>query len=346
MECAVKFSGLFTVVRHTSARTRTDAEPMTILYPDARVAGAGSGHDHGADDHVPLLFIRDDVFNAGAKIPSVLTPVEPPKLKFFPQGYKNGFHLTGWNLQLPTSGVRGGPQPVSHAADRMFGTDEPSNGAILTSVDSLSFLPNLNDLSGGQFDSGNLATPAPPLVRARVVPSGGTLRALRSEKSLRHAFFEFFSFIGTVLIQPAADEVEYVVDTETFTIGFSRLDGTDATVYQAELPLVAGQGPIAILMSLPHMTQDPPAMRTNSLQHFSLYYPFMQDRARNPLARVICRADDKDKTADPARPETWPIVHRMPTFKRVAPGFLPEPDERRTTPEDCRCLAAQTFLQK
>jgi hypothetical protein len=297
-------------------------------------------HDEG-DAHEARLYIKDDALNrtgTGPR-PGLLVEAKLPAAQRI-SGY-TAFDCNRLQLHLPLNGRR---DPVRHEADESVGKTEPTDascaGMTKEAFRTLGRVPNLNALCQVDFDRGNLMTPAPSLVQARVVLSGGALYGTKSYKALRNAFFEFFDDkphdgSGTLAIQPAVEDVEFVFDgdaTGAITLGFSDLDDVDSHPPQEFVLSVAGNEPCILLQSFPPASgpfRDPSA----TLDHFSMYYPLMvHSRERlEPMVRTLARCTEEGS-----------IVHTMPLITDTTKARFAT-TARRTTSCTTSCLAAQAF---
>jgi hypothetical protein len=319
----VKFSGLFSVVRHAATprpgqHVKSQPEPMTILLP---VDHGLFGGTHAM--HAPLLHIPE----------TAMTPQGEQALKRLPRATVSdprylAFDFTRWRLHLPLTTP--GLQPVDHADDEGFDATEPVNSAACALVGSdpdtwkpLSRLPILNHLTQSKLKQG--VHQDPHSVQGLVELSGGRLDCVYSKKALRDAFFEFFTEDKTVLIQPAAEDVEYTMTTvdRTVTLGLSpQNDHSDIT----PVPLLVDElVPFAIISLPPDGTAKP-----TNLNHFANFYPLMgTHHGKGPFVRMIARCDGNN------------LVHTMPGINSVVRASKNEP--RLRTVETCSCLASQVF---
>ena len=290
---------------------------MTILLPvDHGVFGGAHGM------HAPLLHIpKTAMTEAGAQALRRLRPAVVKDDRYL------AFDFKGWRVHLPLTTPR--QQPVDHAVDEIFDATEPVDSTACALVGSdpdrwkpLSRLPILNHLTKSPLRTGVHTNEA--RVQGIVELSGGRLECVYSKKALRDAFFEFFTDDDTVLIQPAAEDVEYTTTTDgTVTLGVSPQHAhSDIT----PVPLLVDPLPFVII-SLP-----PDDIKPTNLNHFANFYRLMvtsDDNDKGPFVRMIARCDRNSH-----------LVHTMPGIKNVLKSRA---HDRIRTVETCSCLASQVF---
>lgn len=329
----VMFRGLFTLVRHVEPRADYIApgasEPMTVVFPKT-----AQGTHHGeTDEHICLLrlpnklaAVHQEALNA-AGIPTRVTRIKD-------DSHYTSFRLSGWTID-----VREGEQRanVEHEPDEVFGEDEPENCSLVSSPRSfapLSRLPNLNRLTRGRFDGRNLE-PNAPAVQSTVRLSGGRLAGVLSQKPFATAFYEFFDKHGTIVIQPAVEDVLLEVplnEQGELALGFRHLNEAGEPALTLRL---RPAGPLPVVIE--SMGPPKPIHLGTTAEHFLLFYPLMEQQTglRRPVPRYLARCEEGR------------LVHKLPRieefdaglteFRRVNPTFA-------TVDGASPCLVSQVFF--
>jgi hypothetical protein len=366
----VIFRGLFAVVRHipmppASELPSPDPEHMTVVFVKDPESMTEHSHPGG---HRPVLFVHNAVLahDGGDNLRATLDAIRLPdhdQIKDY-----TPFDLSGWHVTIPQGDVL---RPVRHDPDELPGNSEPTGDdgekVLPHRFRPLSRLPNLNQLTGGQFNENNLR-PFPPNVNARVRLSGGQLCGMMSYKALRSTFFEFFAGDGPEAIQPAVEDVEFVTELsdDIVRLGLRRLASEPETpgITIELVSQLSRDIPSFMFQSFPLTPMDTatsPDQRPN-LNHFLTFYDLMTGKTepskrhgrksaevppslpKQPVVRVLGRFDrgqlvhTTPDLKDMCRP-TFPIPEPIdPAVREKNPTFT-------TTQGQCSCLAASAFCE-
>ncbi len=355
MKAEVRFRGLFVIVRHTGhydGVSKTEAEPMTLVFPSSAGHGGHGGHGGAdpSDTHVPKIFISKRALDATGAYPPGLEEIKNSRRQDPLNGEEYvGFSLNGFDAQLPPGEKH---EPVAHVPDEAPLQEEPAHVGQFGSFESLSKVPCLNTLTGAELDPAVMRTPAPPSVLTRVRLSGGKLKGVLSLKPLGHGVFEFFDGDGSIAIQPAIEDVVYNAPTTDgkIVLSYTAIRGDKAVRYDYEL--VPASEPAIVIESMP----EAPPKRVDldarpPFHHFFLYYPLMAGGGRRrPSIRFMSRYDMTQNR----------IVHRLPPgLMRVDPAAAQRLGLQAnhgghthvglgpaTTETGCPCFCAEVFWEE
>jgi hypothetical protein len=344
----VLIRGLFIVARHTdfnqhTGMSTTDAEPMSIVFPDPHHSHA-SGHlpHHAARIHFRESSLDPDTLK---RLRELLQPA-PQKFEHFV-----AFSLAGWTVELAPH--RSGTA-VEHEKDESVGKGEPT-ACDPDSFASLSRVPNLNLLTKGTF-AVDLSKPSPRGVQCVMKLWSGKLVGVMSCKPLGRAYYEFFDNDGTVAVQRAVEDVSYdcPLSNGNMTLLFRLLSNPGMEPHEIRVTPSADYSHSIVVDSMPARDREGDDEIPPTLSHFFLYYDLMANVKTRPLLRTVAVCEPP-KCDDKGHPTTTPgaLSHLTPPGLLSPFAVLPGvaslrarfSARRMSTETGCPCLVAQVFIK-